>query len=182
GRSDSVRLARADDPGHRWRQPAGVHRRHRFLFGAFRLMSPEVPLGRIKMTTPIANALIVGGGFSGMAAAIQLRKLGVAVDLLEFDPQWRSYGAGISIGGPTLRAFRTLGVLERFLEEGYACDGLDILSSGGHLLAQIPTPRIAGDQVPGSGAVMRPVLARILADATRACGTQVRLGCSFSGF
>lgn len=134
------------------------------------------------MTTPIGNALIVGGGFSGMAAAIQLRKLGVAVDLLEIDPQWRSYGAGISIGGPTLRAFRTLGVLERFLEEGYACDGLDILSSGGHLLAQIPTPRIAGDQVPGSGAVMRPVLARILADATRACGTQVRLGCSFSGF
>ncbi|MCQ4241784.1 FAD-dependent oxidoreductase [Stutzerimonas stutzeri] len=134
------------------------------------------------MTQPLRNALIVGGGFSGMSAAIELRKLGIAVDLVEIDAGWRSYGAGISIGGPTLRAFRTLGILERFLEEGYACDGLDIHASGGQLLAQIPTPHIAGDDVPGSGAVMRPVLAKILADATRASGADVRLGCTFTGF
>lgn len=35
------------------------------------------------MTTLIDRALIVGGGFSGMSAAIQLRKLGIAVDLVE---------------------------------------------------------------------------------------------------
>ena len=134
------------------------------------------------MTQAIRNALIVGGGFSGMSAAIELRKLGIAVDLVEIDGGWRSYGAGISIGGPTLRAFRTLGILERFLEEGYACDGLDIHAAGGQLLAQIPTPRIAGDDVPGSGAVMRPVLAKILADATLASGADVRLGCTFTRF
>ncbi|AYC31310.1 FAD-binding protein [Pseudomonas cavernae] len=130
------------------------------------------------MTTLIDTVLIVGGGFSGMSAAIELRKRGVAVDLVEIDPGWRSYGAGISIGGPTLRAFRTLGILERFLVEGYACDGLDIFSQDGQLLTQVPTPRIAGEDVPGSGAIMRPVLARILADATRVCGTSVRLGCT----
>lgn len=130
------------------------------------------------MATLINSVLIVGGGFSGMSAAIELRKRGVAVDLVEIDPGWRSYGAGISIGGPTLRAFRTLGILERFLAEGYACDGLDIFAADGRLLTQVPTPRIAGEDVPGSGAVMRPVLARILADATRASGTSVRLGCT----
>lgn len=134
------------------------------------------------MTQPLSSALIVGGGFSGMSAAIELRKLGIAVDLVEIDDGWRNYGAGISIGGPTLRALRTLGVLERFIEEGYACDGLDILTADGKLLAQIPTPRIAGEDVPGSGAVMRPVLAKILADTTRASGADVRLGCTFTRF
>ncbi|UVE19195.1 FAD-dependent oxidoreductase [Pseudomonas sp. LS44] len=133
------------------------------------------------MAAPVvSNVLIVGGGFSGMSAAIELRKRGISVDLVEIDAGWRSYGAGISIGGPTLRAFRTLGILERFLDEGYACDGLDIFSAEGQLLTQVATPRIAGDEVPGSGAVMRPVLAKILADATRAAGANVRLGCTLT--
>lgn len=132
------------------------------------------------MNTIIRTALVVGGGFSGMSAAIELRKRGVAVDLVEITPDWANYGAGISIGGPTLRALRTLGVLDRFLTEGYGCDGVDILTPGGKLLAQLPTPRIAGDDIPGSGAVMRPVLASILADAVRASGTEVRLGCTVS--
>ena len=34
-----------------------------------------------------------------MAAAIQLRQGGADVDLVEIDPDWRSYGAGISPGG-----------------------------------------------------------------------------------
>jgi 2-polyprenyl-6-methoxyphenol hydroxylase-like FAD-dependent oxidoreductase len=126
----------------------------------------------------IRKCLVVGGGFSGMSAAIELRKRGVAVDLVEIDPAWRNYGAGISIGGATLRAFRTLGILERFLQEGCACDGVDVWTAGGERIAHLPTPRLAGADVPGSGAVMRPVLARILADATRAAGTAVRLGCS----
>ncbi|RJF95781.1 FAD-dependent oxidoreductase [Noviherbaspirillum saxi] len=130
------------------------------------------------MDTLIRNALIVGGGFSGMSAAIELRKRGVAVDLVEISEDWGSYGAGISIGGATLRAFRTLGILDRFLGEGYACDGVDIFSTEGRLLTHLPTPRIAGDDVPGNGAVMRPVLAKILADASCAAGTLIRLGCT----
>lgn len=125
------------------------------------------------------KVLIVGGGFSGMAAAIQLRKQRVDVDLVEIDPGWRNYGAGISIGGATLRAFRTLGILDRFLAEGAAFDGIDLMTPEGRLLARLPTPRIAGDDVPGCGAVMRPVLAKMLADATLAAGTNVRLGCTF---
>ncbi len=132
------------------------------------------------MTSPARNILIVGGGFSGMSAAIQLRKLGLEVDLVEIDPGWRSYGAGISLGGATLRAFRTLGILDEFLKHGSGSDGLDICTPTGQQVASIPTPRIAGPDVPGGGAIMRPALARILAEATRASGTQVRLGCSFS--
>jgi len=124
--------------------------------------------------------LIVGGGFSGMAAAIQLRRQGREVDLVEIDQEWRSYGAGISLGGATLRAFRTLGILEAFLEQGAASDGVDVCIPTGERIASLPTPRLAGADVPGNGAIMRPVLARILAQATRAAGADVRLGCAFT--
>lgn len=124
--------------------------------------------------------LIIGGGFSGMSAAIQLRKQGHEVDLVEIDPGWRSYGAGISLGGATLRAFRTLGILDAFLQHGSAADGVHICLPHGPKVAELPTPRIAGPDIPGGGAIMRPVLARILAEATRASGANVRLGCTFT--
>ena len=132
------------------------------------------------MTLPANKILIIGGGFSGMAAAIQLRKLGADVEVAEIDPGWRSYGAGISLGGATLRAFKTLGILEQFLERGSAADGVDLLLPHGQYLATVPTPRLAGDDVPGGGAIMRPVLAKILAEATIASGAKVRLGCTFT--
>ncbi len=47
----------------------------------------------------IQKALVIGGGFSGMAAAIQMRNAGIAVDLIEIDPNWRPEGAGISLSG-----------------------------------------------------------------------------------
>ena len=134
------------------------------------------------MTLAAQRILIVGGGFSGMSAAIQLRKLGAIVDLVEIDPGWRNYGAGISLGGATLRAFRQLGILDAFLREGHAADGVRLCLPHGPQVAEIPTPRIAGADVPGGGAILRPVLARILADATRASGADIRLGCSFTHF
>jgi 2-polyprenyl-6-methoxyphenol hydroxylase-like FAD-dependent oxidoreductase len=125
--------------------------------------------------------LVIGGGFSGMSAAIQLRRAGASVHLVEIDPGWRSYGAGISLLGPTLRAFRTLGILDEFLKRGAGTDGVDLFTSSGHPIGNLPTPRLAGPDVPGQGAIMRPVLAAILAEATKAAGTTVRLGATFSG-
>ena len=133
------------------------------------------------MTSAADDILIIGGGFSGMAAAIELRKRGCAVDVVEIDPGWRSYGAGITLSGASLRAFRTLGILDEFLEHGAATDGLDLFLPNGQPIGSVPTPRIAGPDVPATGGIMRPVLARILADATRASGADVRLGCTFTG-
>ena len=132
------------------------------------------------MAAPINKVLVIGGGFSGMSAAIQLRKQGIEVDLVEIDPGWRSYGAGISMGGASMRALRQLGVIDAFLAEGDGSDGVGIFIPTGQKVAELPTPRIAGPDVPGNGAIMRPVLARILADATRAAGTNVRRGCTFT--
>jgi 2-polyprenyl-6-methoxyphenol hydroxylase-like FAD-dependent oxidoreductase len=123
--------------------------------------------------------LVIGGGFSGMTAAIQLRKAGADVEIVEIDPGWRSYGAGITLGGATLRVLREIGVLDEFLKRGDVADGLDLFTAGGHKIASIPTPRLAGPDVPGAGAIMRPVFAAILAEATKVAGTKVRLGSTF---
>jgi len=132
------------------------------------------------MTETVSKILVIGGGFAGMATAIEFAKRGVAVDLVEIDTGWRAYGAGISLGGATLRVFKTLGVLEEFLAEGYGSDGVDICTPSGALISQLPTPRLAGPDVPGGAGVMRPVLAAILARATRAAGVNVRLGMTFA--
>jgi 2-polyprenyl-6-methoxyphenol hydroxylase-like FAD-dependent oxidoreductase len=130
--------------------------------------------------TSVRHILIIGGGFSGMATAIQCAKQGLKVDLVEIDREWRAYGAGISIGGPTLRALQTIGVVDAVMERGYCGDGVNLFTSTGAPLGQLPTPRVAGPDVPGGGAIMRPTLADILAEATRAAGVHVRLGCTFS--
>ena len=132
------------------------------------------------MSGAVGKVLIIGGGFSGMAAAIELRKRGIEVDLVEIDKGWRSYGAGISLGGATLRAFRTLGIIDEFMKRGSGTDGVDMHLPNGMKLAEIPTPRLAGPDIPGGGGIMRPVLAAILSEATRASGVNVRLGETFT--
>lgn len=125
------------------------------------------------------RVLIIGGGFSGMAVAMEFRKRGAAVDVAEISPQWSSYGAGITLGGATLRAMRTLGILDEFIRRGFAGDGLELLAPNGHPVGHVPTPRVAGPDVPGSAGIMRPVLAQIMSEATRKCGARVLLGCTF---
>jgi 2-polyprenyl-6-methoxyphenol hydroxylase-like FAD-dependent oxidoreductase len=127
----------------------------------------------------IERVAVIGGGFSGMAAAIEFARRGVAVDLVEIDPEWRSYGAGISLNGAIFRVFESLGIMQRFLEVGFAGDGGSVHLANGVQIATIPTPRVAGPHLPGAGAIMRPVLARILAERVRALGVTVHLGTGF---
>lgn len=132
------------------------------------------------MNPCVNKVLIVGGGFSGMSAAIELRKYGIETDLVEIDENWRTEGAGISIGGATLRAFKTLGILDEYLKVGSAHSGLDVHAPNGQHLTHIPTPVIGDPDIPNSGAIMRPALAKILAKKTCESGTNVKLGCTFS--
>lgn len=133
------------------------------------------------MDTQARKVLVIGGGFSGMAATLALRRQGIAVDLVEIDPEWRCYGAGISLGGATLRALQDLGLLDDFLQHGFAANGTELCAPDGTLLATLPTPSLTGTDVPGNGAIMRPLLARIMERATRAVGgVDIRLGCSFT--
>lgn len=124
----------------------------------------------------MTRVLIVGGGIGGMSCAIALHGLGAELDIIDRDPDWRVYGAGITITRPTLRAFRDLGVLDELMAVGYCGDGIQICRPDGTPLYLVPDPEILGDPLPGSGGIMRPDLHRILSKQTLATGARVRLG------
>ncbi len=121
------------------------------------------------------HVLVVGGGISGMATAICLRKAGMAVELIDRDPDWRVYGAGITITGPTLRAYGHLGLLEQIKTEGAITQGTRMLHFSGAPIAELPEPVIEGG-LAGTGGILRPVLHRIMSEEVRRVGVEVRLG------
>ena len=128
----------------------------------------------------VRRALVIGGGIGGMCAAIELRKRGVAVDLVEINPAWAVYGAGITISSPTLRALRSVGVLDEVLERGGRWSAIDLCAADGSIMNTMPMkPAIGAEDLPGAAGIYRPVLAEILSRRTRECGVQVRLGVSF---
>ena len=127
--------------------------------------------------TSVNRVLIVGGGIAGMSLAIALSRSGIASEIVEADPDWRIYGAGITITGPTLRAFHQLGLLERIEAEGYCYNATRICDTDGRIIVPSRVSgRPLGEHIPNGGGIMRPVLHRILSDATRASGAKVRLG------
>ena len=133
------------------------------------------------MSLPATRILMIGGGFSGMSAAILLQQSGAEVDLVEIDENWRTDGAGITVSGPSLRAIEAIGVLPEFMAHGALHEGLEIYSADNDtLLKSITIPKVPGSDITGGGGIMRPVLARILAQATRKAGVSVRLGCTFT--
>jgi 2-polyprenyl-6-methoxyphenol hydroxylase-like FAD-dependent oxidoreductase len=125
-----------------------------------------------------SKVLVVGAGIAGMAATIALRRTGAAVDLIEIAPAWKVAGAGLTITGPTLRAFRQLGVYDEVAERGYAGEGIRVCTVDGAPVRDIPTPMPPQAGVCGSGGIARPVLYEILSSRVLACGVRPRLGLS----
>ncbi|MEZ0244915.1 MAG: FAD-dependent monooxygenase [Sphingomonas sp.] len=125
--------------------------------------------------TSIATALIVGGGVGGMAAAIMLAERGVKVDLIDIDPEWRVYGAGMTITGPTLRAYRHLDMVEDIAREGAISPGSRIFHFSGQHLRDLDEPPLEAG-LPATGGIMRPDLHHLMQDRVNAAGVSVRLG------
>jgi 2-polyprenyl-6-methoxyphenol hydroxylase-like FAD-dependent oxidoreductase len=123
----------------------------------------------------IATALVVGGGIGGMAAAISLATRGVKVDLIDLDPEWRVYGAGITITGPTLRAYRRLGLLDAIKAQGAITSKTRLFRYDGTHMLDLDEPVIE-EGLPATGGIMRPVLHHIMQDKVRELEIPVRLG------
>ncbi len=127
----------------------------------------------------IEKVLIVGGGISGMASAIRFAEAGVAVDLIDIDPEWRVYGAGITITGPTLRAYKRLGLIDAIKAEGAITNGSRIFRFDGLHLRDLDEPALE-EGLPATGGIMRPVLHRIMQARVNELGVTVRLGLTVS--
>jgi len=123
----------------------------------------------------IASALIVGGGIGGTAAAISLARRGIKVELIDLYPDWRVYGAGITITGVTLRAYRHLDMWQDIANHGAITNGSSVFLFSGQHLRELDEPAVDGEE-PATGGIMRPVLHELMQQRVRALDIAVRLG------
>ncbi len=124
----------------------------------------------------VEKVLVVGGGIGGMSAALAMAKNGVTVTLIDADPAWRVYGAGITITGMSLRAFDELGVLDEIRARGFVHTGMRPMRFDGERIPGPPPAPPGAPPIMCGGGIMRPVLHDILSTRVRAAGIEVRLG------
>ncbi len=127
------------------------------------------------------NVLIAGGGLAGLCAAVALRQAGCQVSLVEAEPKLQALGAGLSMNGASLRALGQLGVLDKVVAEGFCHDVRRLFKADGTLDFTSDSKRIFGKDVPNGGAILRPVLHRILQDRAVALGVNIRTGLRVEG-
>lgn len=126
----------------------------------------------------VATVLVVGGGVGGMAAAIRMREAGIAVDLVDIDPNWGVYGTGVTLSVLTLRALGDLGLSREIMQQGHVYDSLMLCTPDGHLIQKMTSPRLYASDVPAEGGILRPVLHAIMKQKVLETGTIVRTGVS----
>lgn len=128
------------------------------------------------MSTAADRVLIVGGGLSGVSAAICLQREGIEVEIVEREPVWAALGTGITLMGPAMRALKELGVLEQCMAEGAGGSDMCLFNAAGELLHTLEIHGLLGPDWPAVGGMMRPTLHRILAEEAQKKGVSVRTG------
>ncbi|WP_394551987.1 FAD-dependent monooxygenase [Agromyces sp. MMS24-JH15] len=133
--------------------------------------------------TAVTRVAIAGGGVTGLAAAIQLAKAGVHVDVFEAKPELTALGSGISLQGNALRVFDALGAWDDIRAAGYAFEGLDLRAPGpgAPVVASLPDVKTGGPDYPAAMGMPRADLTRILFEHAEAAGANVRFDAKVTG-
>lgn len=134
-------------------------------------------------TSAVQKVAIAGSGVAALAAAIQLAKAGVSVDVFEAKPELSALGSGITLQGNSLRAFDQLGVWEQVRSRGFAFEGLNLRAPGpgAPIVAELPDVKTGGPDYPACMGMYRPDLARILVDHATSLGVRVHFAAEITG-
>ena len=96
----------------------------------------------------ISNAIVVGGGIGGLAAAAALARRGIAVTLIEKTPTLREVGAGLQISPNGLAVLKALGVQTQLkLKGAVEAQGVVLRDyKGGAEVARLDLKRLRPEQ------------------------------------
>lgn len=128
------------------------------------------------------KVLIVGGGFTGLTAAIALAQRDVSVTLVDQAPAWARVGHGLTIQGNALRVFKEIGVIDEVLKKGHPEDRVSLFTADGHVITRMETPRTGGEDLPATLGALRPDLHEILVAKAESLGIEIRLGLRLESF
>ncbi len=120
------------------------------------------------------HVLVVGAGIGGLAAASALRDRGHDVDVVEIKPTMSVYGVGINQPANSLRALRSIGVLDQIQAAGFSYDHSDFYDHLGEHVVHVPSG--LGGDVPANTALSRGELHRILGAAAESRDVKVAYG------
>ena len=120
--------------------------------------------------------LIVGGGIAGLTLAVALRRRGIGVDVVELQPRWNILGVGISLTGPTLRALKSIGLIDQCVQAGFGFDRIVFADAAGREVGALNMPRLCGLDYPATVAIGRPALHDVLISAAQELGAKISLG------
>jgi 2-polyprenyl-6-methoxyphenol hydroxylase-like FAD-dependent oxidoreductase len=121
------------------------------------------------------NSLVIGAGIGGLTAAIELRRKGHHVTLIERDPEWSVYGVGIIQQANVVRAMDQLGILDDFLSVACGFDAVEIFLPGGTKVARVPSHQLVEGR-PANVGIGRRALQKVLGDSAKSLGADIRLG------
>ena len=124
----------------------------------------------------VSKVLVIGGGVGGVAAVLRLREAGIVVDLIDIDANWGVYGTGVTLSVLTLRALSDLGLSKEIMAEGNCYDRVTLCTKEGHVIQNMPMPRLYSPDVPAEGGILRPALHAIMKRKVLASGATVRTG------
>ncbi|WP_394769586.1 FAD-dependent monooxygenase [Lacisediminihabitans sp.] len=133
--------------------------------------------------TAVQRVAIAGSGVAALAAAIQLAKAGVQVEVFEAKPELGTVGSGISLQGNALRVFDALGAWDDIRAAGFPFEGLTLRAPGpgAAVVAELPDVKSGGPDYPAAMGMPRADLARILFDHAVAAGARVRFDARVTG-
>jgi 2-polyprenyl-6-methoxyphenol hydroxylase-like FAD-dependent oxidoreductase len=123
-----------------------------------------------------SKVLVVGGGIAGLTLAVALRRPDIGVDVVELQPRWNILGVGISLTGPTLRALKSIGLIDPCVEVAFGFDRIVFADAAGHSVGALNMPRLSGADYPATVAIGRPALHDVLIRNAEARGASIRLG------
>src|SRR4051794_15348457 len=124
----------------------------------------------------IRKVLVVGGGIAGLTLAVALRRRDIEVDVVELAPQWNVLGVGISLTGPTLRALKSIGLIDECVGVAFGYDRIVFTDAAGHPFSSLNLPRLAGADYPATVAIARSALHDVLFRSAGEFGASITTG------
>ena len=125
----------------------------------------------------VKNALVIGGGISGLTAGAALARRGVDVHLAEIKAKLGDEGGiGLSVMGNATKALATLGAAEACVAAGMPADVFTVRAPSGEVVATPPWPPLGKPEWPAQIGISRADFHRILTDAATQTGVKVQCG------
>lgn len=111
------------------------------------------------------RVIVVGGGIGGLAAAIALRRAGLAVEVYERAPRIEEVGAGLTVQPNAVLALRALGLDTAVVEAGRTVAGARVLRADGRVLSDVDTAAAYRETGAPAAGIHRGTLQRLLLQA-----------------